>query len=244
MYGPMGAGLPVLPRGMRWKSKLVTSTGTFDPAVECPNAYGFLRIVWGGGGGGGGNATQGGGGHGQIFDTISVIEVSGRITATIGAGGTAAPSGTGGTGGDTTLSWTNVDGTTMSLHAYGAVNQYTYAMGFGNASVMAGGNPWFASTRGCMARVNAVGTRLPSNFAVTGGEGIFTFVDTLAGGYPCSQLPTNTNEGAGGWRGRGGLNNGTTPPTGYSAGGGTNAAGAAQAGKGGFAEFFWMEPIQ
>lgn len=236
---PHNAGLPGLPSGKRWKSKLITASGTFAPAVEAPNAYDFFRVVWGGGGGGGFNATLGGG-QGQIFDTIGVIEITGQLTITIGAGGTA----NGGSGGNTTIAGTNLDGTVIGLHAYGARSgKQTYIGQTGDQGVLASGNPWTAITNGCAGRVNGVGARVTNNMVVSAGEGTQTSYDIVTGGYVCGQLPATLNEGCSGWRGRGGLNNGTTPAVGYSSGGGSNGAGTSTAGKQGFVELFWEEPI-
>lgn len=237
MQGPMGAGLPCLPRGMRWKSKLITASGTFDPAVEAPLAFGFFRIVWGGGGGGGTNAA-GGGGQGQIFDTGGVIEITAPLTITIGAGGTSGS----GSGGDTTIAGTNLDGTVIGLHAYGAYNKYTLIGQTGQQGVLVGGNSWMALTAGCAGRVNGVGVRVFNDLVVAAGDGTATHYDIVSGGYPCGTVPANTNHGCSGWRGPGGTS-ALVAAVGYSSGGGSNAAGTSTAGKQGFVEIFWMEPI-
>lgn len=257
---PGQAGLPLLPKGMRWKSKVVDSSGTFDPSVEAPLANGYFRVVWCGGGGGGRDSTDDrAGGQAQIFDTIGVIEITGPVNCTIGAGGTRGA--TGGTGGDTTLSWTNANSTQKNvLFAKGGMERYTQLDS--TATWWPGSNPAIVQTsgRGRHGRVNGF-LVVKTSMSVTGGEGTFTDYSMYDGGYPCgpsgASTPSGTNysngggnAGCGGWRGPGGnaSNAGVaaTDGIGYGSGGGCGATGSGLQGgngKSGCAEFFWMEPV-
>lgn len=237
--GPMNAGLPALPPGMRWKSKLITTSGTFDPAVEAPGVE-FFRFLLAGGGNGGSTNTGGNNSGNQAQIMLSPeIKCTSPVTVTIGAAGTKGNPGA--QGGTTTV--VSANGTEVMLAAIGGG---------------AGGQPWGSNrsteksgtpinadgsyspgafTCGCYGRVNGVPMLIPTAFTTD------SWGYVLTGGFLAGP-PGGTvggYQGAGGWRGAGG--NANTPPTGYGAGGGSQTSGGTDGGPG-CVEVFWQEPIQ
>lgn len=77
--------------------QVIQSSGTYTPTSGTGKALVFA--IGGGGGGGGGGDEAAGGGAGGV--AISLLAISGTVVCTIGAGGTGAASGRGGTGGTT-----------------------------------------------------------------------------------------------------------------------------------------------
>lgn len=102
-----------------------TGSGTWTRPAGIDFVY--VKIWGGGGGGGGGNISGGGAGGGGGGYSEGIIEVTGNVTVTLGAGGSAASSAsTGGTGGtssfagETTIQATGGVGGAGSLGAGGA----------------------------------------------------------------------------------------------------------------------------
>src|SRR5690348_13763530 len=85
------------------RQQTFTSSGTFTPSARLLQLGGWVEafIVGGGGGGGGASGNSGnagGGGGGQIKRFI--VQITGAVTVTVGAGGAAGTAGGAGAGGD------------------------------------------------------------------------------------------------------------------------------------------------
>lgn len=203
----------------RYKSRLFTSSGSFDPATDGEGRTVFT-VRYGGGGGGGETTGGAGGGQGQIFE-IRDVTISSSVTVTIGAGGAANTA-----GGDTTLTGGFVAVARGGTGAASTTPGKTYAPGH-RAQVS---NPMLVVTGGTNGTHGRDGLMNPSAVFLH-NEWLFT------GGIVLSPGGTQSvgGGGAGGYQGAGGSYPGGNG-VGYCSGG----AGNGGLGKGGFVEFVWQ----
>jgi hypothetical protein len=206
--------------------RLYLSSSTFS----VPSGTSFVRCIVqaaGGGGGGGGyklgansnSSGGGGGGSGGLTDiTIGTTDISGStITITVGTGGSGANCRTGASGnlaglagsagGNTSISYTPVSGSTKTYSAQGG--------GGGSGATAAGGVGGAGGTGGYGLTVSGV----------AGGRGGQTTATAPVAGT------ANLYGGAGGGGGGGGSN--ATPTAGASAAGGNGGTGFGIASSGG-----------
>ncbi|MCX8008299.1 MAG: hypothetical protein N3A54_01200 [Patescibacteria group bacterium] len=120
--------------GLVKKQQIFTSSGTFTPSARLLELGGWVEVICVGGGGGGfddGSGPRHGGGAGSFVRAI--VQVTGAVTVTIGAGGTGGSSPT--FGGNTTFGSlvTGAGGHAANQWAGGSSDWYTYALGPGGA---------------------------------------------------------------------------------------------------------------
>jgi hypothetical protein len=121
-------------QGLSKRQQIFTSSGTFTPSARLLALGGWVEVICVGGGGGGyasGTIKTGGGGA-QV--TRRIVQVTGNVTVTIGAGGTGGITPT--QGGTTSFgSLVTAAGGLAANQYYGGANDwYTYASSAGGMS--------------------------------------------------------------------------------------------------------------
>lgn len=206
-----------------WTQKLVTVVTTSGTFTRNTNTQ-FMDIeAWGGGGGGGGitgalSYSYGGGGGGAggySRKTVTAATFGASQTITIGAGGTAAASSAGGSGGQT-----SVGSLCIAKGGSGGQNGSTFLVygGSGGASGTGDINPPGASGQNSFGGVS-------SSVPGAGGNGASTLVGQGGTGALVSTSASSTIGGAGGGYGSGGGGAATNNNAGGSLPGGVGTSG-------------------
>jgi len=120
-------------QGLSKRQQIFTSSGTFTPSARLLALGGWVEVICVGGGGGGyaSGIIKTGGGGAQV--TRRIVQVTGNVTVTIGAGGTGGSTPT--QGGTTSFgSLVNAAGG-LAANQYGGSNDlYSYASSAGGMS--------------------------------------------------------------------------------------------------------------
>ena len=170
---------------------VLASNSSFTTPADWNNSNNTIHIFGAGGGGGGGLATSGtnhaggGGGGGGGYTQLTNQSISGSVSYSIGAGGTAgaAAGGTGGTGGTTTWNTTNtaLGGTGGSTTAVP-----TSAGGLGGVGTTATGGAGGAGSTNTTTQLAGAGggggAAGPNGTGAVGGAGTSGAFGTAGGG--------------------------------------------------------------
>jgi Glycine-rich domain len=227
------------------QSQAFTVSGTWTPPTGVTAAW--IWMVGAGGGGGGASSAStsagGGGGAGELVENF-MVPVSGAVTVTIGAAGTAGINNTnGGDGGNTSF------GSFVALGGkHGAVATVNGAGGGVKAGTTSGQmgsaetNTFFGGGAGGAGGAGASG----GNGAGTGGQFVGGAGGSAVGGNGGGGGGAATLYGEGGAGGSGGANNGAAG-IGYGAGGGGGGANngggvntSGGAGAAGYCVVYWV----
>lgn len=211
----------------------LAGTATFTNSGTWTAPAGVTSVTvdaWGGGGAGGGqnqNSDGGGGGGGGAYSrSASVAVIPGNTyTVTVGAGGVAVVSGTGGAGGDSFFISTST--VLAKGGAGGAPSTGTPPPGgLGGAAASGVGTTKFSGGNGGKGRNNNTGQGGP------GGSSAGTTGDGTSGPATWSTITAAAPPTGGGIGGNGGNANadGAAPASGYGGGGGGSGDGSAKRG--------------
>ena len=201
------------------KTIFLTGSGTYTIPGDWNNANNLVACIGGGGGGGGSPGTcSGSGGGGGAYASRTNMTISGGISYTIGAAGTAGSGGVGGGGGDTYFNSGSMPapGTSTAVGAKGGSG------GAYNSSVAAGGSGGAAASC-CGAVTNSGGAG--GSASTTNGSG------GGSGGGGGGAAGPQGNGGAGGNANSGGTGVGGGGGGGSGGGGSGTVGGAGQAGQ-------------